>query len=287
MGAAHNHSLKGAVLSLAGLLPEGVIGIDAGMTMTKVARAAPRGIEVSAIETASLNEASLLGLRADAEVLGLTGARSELLTAQGRALSVPEIDAAAGGCVALLKAEDRTGDGEFMMALLGTGTAFAAVRPGSVAHLGGTALGGGSFTGIAHRVAPELSYDGAIGAAFAGDRRTVDMMISDVYPEGLGRIGPDLTAAHVARTGDGSTADFLAGLLNLHAESIAMIAAGRARMANCTRIVLCGGFVHNNARLVEGISAMGARFGNSVETIPAPGFAGAIGAALLAANTTA
>ena len=57
------------------------------------------------------------------------------------------------------------------------------------------------------------------------DRRKVDAMISDIYPDGVGRIGAELTAAHLARGTSGSVDDFLAGLLNLHGESIGQIAA--------------------------------------------------------------
>ena len=107
-------------------------------------------------------------------------------------------------------------------------------------------------------------------------------MISDVYPEGMGRIGPDLTAAHLSKRGNASLDDFFAGLLNLHGESIGQIAAGRARIAGINRIVLCGGFVHHNPRLVESIAHMAGLFGNAVEQVPHPGYAGAIGAALIA-----
>jgi pantothenate kinase len=145
-------------------------------------------------------------------------------------------------------------------------------------------MGGGSFWGIARRVAPELSYVDVLAAAARGERRNVDFdsMIADVYPEGIGRIGPDLTAAHLSKRGGGSTDDFLAGLLNLHGENIAQIACGRASMANAGRIVLCGMFVHENPALVNSLTDMATRFGVGVETVPVPGYAGAIGAALLA-----
>ena len=110
-------------------------------------------------------------------------------------------------------------------------------------------------------------------------------MISDVYPDGIGRVGPDLTAAHLAKRGDGSLDDFLAGLLNLHGENIAQIGASRAIIANIRRIVLAGGFAHGNPSLVASITSMAALFGVSVEVAPVPGFAGAIGAALVAADT--
>ena len=268
----------------ADLLPHGAAGIDAGMTLTKIAASTSTGIDMSARETPA-EDPAIPDLGADIGTIGVTGARAAALAPREGVVPVQEIDAAARGCIALLAAEDRLGDGAFLMALMGTGTAFASVHDGKAAHMGGTALGGGSFAGIAHRIAPEMNYRDWIAAAARGDRRNVDAMISDVYPEGIGRIGPDLTAAHLSRRGAGSLDDFLAGLLNLHGESIAQIAAGRARMANATRIVLCGMFVHDNPALVESLTQMLDLFGTSVETLPASGYAGAIGAALIAADS--
>lgn len=279
----HARTLHNELLSTATLrLPDGVVGIDAGMTLTKIARVTTEGIALTSAETAA-------GSTATAEIgtssrIGVTGARLGDIADAG-VVRVQEIDAAARGVVALLQSEARLGDGPFVMALLGTGTAFAAVRGDSVTHLGGTPLGGGSFAGIARRIDPSLTYAAVLAAAGRGDRRRVDEMISDVYPDGIGRIGPDLTAAHLAKRGDGSQDDFFAGLLNLHGENIAQIGASRAIIANIRRIVLAGGFVHGNPFLVASITSMAALFGVSVEATPAPGFAGAIGAAFAAAET--
>ena len=264
-------------------VPPGVIGIDAGMTLTKVARATADGIVLESRETnAGDGAASVYGDDRPETRVGLTGARVSSLDDAGRAVRVQEIDAAARGTSALLKAEERLGNAEFVMALLGTGTAFAAVRGTNVAHLGGTPLGGGSFAGIARRIDADLSYGAMIRQASRGDRRRVDAMISDVYPEGIGRVGPDLTAAHLSKTG-GAPEDVLAGLLNLHGENIAQIAASRGIIAGIRRIVLAGGFVHGNPALIGSITSMAALFGVGVEVAPQPGFAGAIGAALAAA----
>jgi activator of 2-hydroxyglutaryl-CoA dehydratase len=51
------------------------------------------------------------------------------------------------------------------------------------------------------------------------------------------------------------------------------------------RIVLAGGFAHNNPRLVTSITGMAGLFGMTVELTPWPGYAGALGAALAAAST--
>jgi type II pantothenate kinase len=254
------------------------------MTLTKIVRATSKGLTVASCETGSAEAAALIAEAfADGARVGTTGARVTGLPSGANAVVAQEIDTAARGCIALLHAEERLGAGDFLMALMGTGTAFASVRGGRVNHMGGTAMGGGSFSGIARRVAAELSYPDVLAAAARGDRRNVDSMIADVYPEGIGRIGPDLTAAHLSKK-NGSTDDFLAGLINLHGENIAQIACGRAAMVSAARIVLCGMFVHENPTLVKSLTDMTNRFGVAVETVPVPGYAGAIGAALIAAE---
>lgn len=279
----HAHSMHDATLANRDLLPSGAIGIDAGMTLTKVARASGDTLQLHATETRA--DAPGAGVdTAQAWRVGVTGARLGTLRFGSNVVKVQEIEAGALGTAALLRADDRIGDGEFLLALIGTGTAFAAVRGESVQHLGGTPMGGGSFAGIARRVDPTLSYDAMVAGAERGDRSRVDTLISDVYPQGIGRVGPDLTAAHLAHSLDGSLDDFLAGLLNMHGENIAQIAAGRANMARTRRIVLAGGFVHNNRYLVDSMTHMAGLFGMEVEVAPSPGFAGALGAALAASR---
>jgi type II pantothenate kinase len=262
------------------VLPEGAAGIDAGLTLTKVVVARDGRLHFSARETG----AGAAIAPAGAISIGVTGARSGAVPLTADAVQAPEIDAAARGVRALRALSGADADEPFVLALLGTGTAFAAVRDGKATHLGGTPLGGGSFSGIARRVDGTLAYAEMIAAAHRGDRRAVDAMVADAYPDGIGRIGPDLTAAHLEKATHGSLDDFLAGLLNLHAENIAQIAASRARIAQIPSLVLAGGFAHHNARLVEGITSMAALFGVSVAVSPAPGFAGAVGAALMAVD---
>lgn len=285
---SHSHAVHPEMLHLP-LLPEGAIGIDAGMTLTKVAHATPDGIVLDARETRTVFtdhgwSAMRNAARANGRA-GVTGAKIAVVPDPGEHLRVDELEASARGVVALLAAEHRLGDAPFLMAMLGTGTSFAIIRGNEIQHLGGTALGGGSFAGMAHRVDPSLTYESMITRAEHGDRRNVDTMVSDLYPDGIGRVSADMTAAHLAQRGQGSLDDFLAGLLNLHAESIAQIAASRARMADLTRLVVAGGFAHNNNVMMQMFGKIAGMFGISVETVAAPGYAGAIGAALIAAES--
>ncbi|MBF6601053.1 MAG: hypothetical protein IVW36_11140 [Dehalococcoidia bacterium] len=279
MTPAH-HAVEGGELRAPAALSGDAIGIEAGLTLTKVARAHAGTIVLSVHATPPPGEsAPAVDLPA-----GVTGARV-LLPASARALAVQEIEAAARGALVLLGSAGRPAPAEFVLALVGTGTAFAAVRGSVVRHLGGTALGGGSFAGIARRINATFDYPEMIARAERGDRRRVDTMVSDAYPEGIGRIGPQLTAAHLAKADDGAgTDDVLAALLNLHGENISQIAASRALVAQLPRIVFAGGFVHNNPTLVASLEAMVARFGIAAEVSPWPGFAGAVGAAVIAAE---
>jgi activator of 2-hydroxyglutaryl-CoA dehydratase len=109
-------------------------------------------------------------------------------------------------------------------------------------------------------------------------------MVSDAYPEGIGRIGGAMTAAHLAKRGDAALDDVLAALLNLHGENIAQIAASRAVIAQVPHLVLAGGFAQENHSLVASITAMTQLFGVRTDVAPHPGFAGALGAAIIAAG---
>jgi hypothetical protein len=96
----------------------------------------------------SLDDATAALLAAGATAtIGVTGARASLLGAAG--VSVQEIEAGARGTRALLECDGRLGDGEFLLVLLGTGTAFAAVRGATVQHRG--AAGGSPSPALPRR----------------------------------------------------------------------------------------------------------------------------------------
>ena len=272
------HGLRDARLDLR-LLPAGATGIDAGLTMTKFARGTDDGVLLTVRETPPATDP--LDELFEARATGITGAASACI-AVAQAVRSQEIEAAARGARALMASAGDVDDTPSLLTLLGTGTAFAAVRGDSVQHLGGAALGGGSFVGIARRIDAKLTYASMVAGAHRGDRRNVDIMVGDAYPDGIGRIGGDLTAAHLAGARDASTDDVLAGLLNLHGESIGQIAASRARIAGIGRILLAGGFAHDNDALVLSITKMCGLFGLPVVVAPHAGYAGAVGAGLAA-----
>lgn len=285
MPRSERHSIEDTILPNTGLLPEGTVGVDAGMTLTKVAQASQGRLMFEARETRTRvdEDFRLQFEREPRGPVGVTGARLARLRDGGGLVKVQEIEAAARGTRALLRFDDRDDD-QFLLVLMGTGTACAAVRGETVSHLGGTAMGGGSFAGIARAIDQGLTYEQMIAGAERGDRCQVDILISDIYPEGIGSVGPNMTASHLARSLECSIDDFLAGLMHLHGENIAQIMAARARVVGLSRLVVVGGFAHNNHSLIDSMSALVSMLGLSLEVPRWPGYAGALGAALVAAE---
>jgi hypothetical protein len=112
------------------LLPEGTAGIDAGLTLTKIARHIAGGVVFSACETSALLDggADVGAIAPDAASIGITGARGDHVRDGTGVVRSQEIEAAVRGAIALLGAN---APDAFVLALLGTGTAFAAVRDGA------------------------------------------------------------------------------------------------------------------------------------------------------------
>jgi hypothetical protein len=93
---AHAHVAAGGLLPHPGLIPDGALGIDAGITLTKVARGTATGIVFESGETGPSLERGTAWLAADkAASIGVTGARASLLRAAG--VPVQEIEAGARG----------------------------------------------------------------------------------------------------------------------------------------------------------------------------------------------
>ncbi len=111
--------------------------------------------------------------------------------------------------------------------------------------------------------------------------RRVDLSIRDVVGAGFSMLGANATASNFAKLKNCSRADLAAGIQNLVADSVAVLAVSTERQCDCNNIVFCGraplfGLVRK--RLEAAAELFGARF-----LFPQDfGFATAIGAALWA-----
>ena len=78
------------------------------------------------------------------------------------------------------------GLGEGLVANMGTGTSFTLYSDEGYRHLNGTGIGGGVLLGLSQRMLGISNPDELEALATLGDLSAVNIVIDDIYPQGLG-----------------------------------------------------------------------------------------------------
>lgn len=267
-------------------------GVDWGATLAKLALRRPGGPPELRLLPADDVDACVRAL-ADAGVarLGVTGGGASALARRfgGAVHAVNEFDAWASGAAALLAESEPMPPSRYLLVSLGTGTSVLLVDGASVARVGGTALGGGTLLGLAAGLIGTSDFERVVELAGRGSRREVDLLVSEIYPEGESPLPGDFIAASFGKlprrlrageaVGDADVAHALMGLL---AENVSRICVGLAAAAQVPRIVFCGSTLRGNAVLVGGLHLLTRALGREPVFLPRGEFAGALGALRLA-----
>ena len=213
------------------------IGIDAGISATKVVL-----LEGGAIRHTELWEGHpaptrmvtfLKGLHGVVEQVTLTGVGSKVLaerlakeTFGFKAEVVDEFEANAR------VARYACSEERFITVSMGSGTSFVLIDGAQSTHIGGSALGGGTLTGLMKLMLPCTDYDTLCELAGHGLPSRIDLQIGDVSPEPLPGLPTDVTAVCLGRASAQSRPeDIAAGLINLVLQNIGVMAflAGSGR----------------------------------------------------------
>lgn len=135
---------------------------------------------------------------------------------------------------------------EAIVVSMGTGTALIhAKRNGDkteVNYLGGTGVGGGTLIGLSKKLLEMDTVEHIEKLCEGGDLSKIDLRIGDiankeVYPD----LNTDLTAANFGNLSDLATkADLALGVVNMVAETIAMVSMFAAKSCGIKDIVLTG-----------------------------------------------
>ena len=129
---------------------------------------------------------------------------------------------------------------------MGTGTALIKAEKiedrTDIQYLGGTGVGGGTLIGLSKKILGMDTIEHIEKLCEGGDISKVDLRISDISNEKLyPGINVDLTAANFGNLSDiASKSDLALGIVNMVAETIAMISIFAARGHNVNDIVLTG-----------------------------------------------
>jgi type II pantothenate kinase len=264
----------------------GVAGADVGASLIKVAtREAGNGTRYHTFPAGDLEAAAARLAASRPARVAVTGGGAphlaRLLTSD--TARVAEFDAWSAGARHLLREGGREPE-RFLLVSLGTGTSALLVDPSGVRRVGGTALGGGTLVGLGRALLGTSRFEEIAALAAAGDRRRVDLLVRDVYPEGGFQLPPDINAAsfaRLARLAHGEApapADVAHALMGLVGENVALICCGLAAATGVEPIVFGGSPLRGNPALEDVLRLVCLAFGRQPIFLPQGEFAGALGA---------
>ncbi len=224
--------------------------------------------------------------------LAVTGGRHRVLPdAIGgtQVVKINEVQAIGRGGQALLGLEGAAREVSLMVASCGSGTALIKAQGDSYAHVSGSAVGGGTMLGLARLILGTMDPLEIEALAAQGDRNGADLSLADVITGPIGSLPADATAVNFGRLGrrsfhgEVSREDLAAALVNLIAQTIALITINAARAQGCEQVVLTGHMV-DMSTFREVVGLVGQYYAAELKVVDRPGYATAIGALLLAAG---
>ena len=267
-------------------LPSAAVGADVGATLVKLAiRNGAGETELDAVPAAALDDVARRVASLQPRRVALTGGGAGRLARliPSDTARIQEFEAWGTGAHRMLRQAGRDTE-RFLLVSVGTGTSAMLVDGGVVHRVGGTALGGGTVLGLGAALLGTRRFEEIVTLARGGDRRRVDLLVSDIYGDEEFSLPGDVNAASFAKLANlppDSTADLgdLAhGVMGLVGENVALICCGLAAATKVERIVFGGSTLRENDALVEILGGACRALGRDPLFLPGGEFAGAIGA---------
>jgi type II pantothenate kinase len=262
------------------------VGVDVGATLAKLAIREGSRVRYALLDSESLDLVAGEIFEARPEHVGLTGGGAQALSGLLDAEPVRVNEFAAWGAGMSTILESAGEPGRYVMASVGTGTSVLLADGLSVTRIGGTALGGGTILGLGALLLSTHSFDEITALAQTGERRHVDLRVSDIYRSGEFPLASELTAASFGKLARGDTAptreDLADALMGLVGENVALICGSLAAAAQVARVVFAGSTLRDNAALRNVLEQVTSAMGRAPVFPPDGEFAGALGALELA-----
>ena len=208
-----------------GAFPPDMVGVDAGATLCKVVRKA------ETLETRTFDSRDLTGVHRTIldwkpERVATTGGGAARLgaVAGAQVIRIPEFQAWAAGAPILADLEGIELPPCYLLVSLGTGISILLIENGAPRRIGGSALGGGSLLGLGRLLLGVERFDQITALAARGDRRRVDLLVGDIYPDASELPLPaDLNAASFGKLGSREPADVAHALVGMLGENTALL----------------------------------------------------------------
>lgn len=265
-------------------------GVDVGASLAKIVFLEADGELRFQLEPAGAVDAVARAVAASGAgrvgVTGAGGARLAALLDGATPVSVTEFAAWGAGAHHLLARSGQDAEQRRLIVSLGTGTSVMLADGMTVQRIGGTALGGGTLVGLAAALLGVEAFEELVALATRGDRRRVDLLVSDIYRPGEIALAGDLTAANFGKLAgsDRDAADVAHALMGLVGENVALICAGLGGALGVRDFVFAGSTLRRNPPLVEILGNIARATGGRTTFLADGEFSGAVGALLLATS---
>jgi type II pantothenate kinase len=260
------------------------LGVDVGASLAKLVSRAGAALRQELLPAADLAGVAERVAALGPATLGLTGAgASELARRLGsEGVRVTEFAAWGAGVRRLLAAQRADVTEPYLLVSVGTGTSVLLAQGMGVSRVGGTALGGGTVMGLGGLLLGGASFEEICGLAAKGDRRRVDLLVSDIYRPGEIALLGDATAANFGKPAvharAPAPADLAHAIMGLVGENVALICTGLAATHGVRRIVYGGSTLRTNPVLRDVLALITSAFGREPILLEGGEFAGALGA---------
>ncbi len=264
------------------IVPSGWAGVDLGATLAKLVFGQGKTAVWARFDSADLS-AVLSQLEVWApQKIAATGGGAHSLPPSLSGVPIPRIDeftAWAEGAPRVAREARLELPSSYLLVSLGTGTSVLEVLNGKARRVGGSALGGGTLLGLGRLLVQASTFAAIANLAQTGDRRKVDLLVSDIYRSGGIALPPDLNAASFGKLDSTRPEDLAHALMGLIGENVALIATALSRAAATSTVVYCGSTLEANPALEQILARTTEAFGNQALFLPGGAYCGAVGAA--------
>lgn len=256
------------------------VGIDAGASLLKLAAEGGSGRVTRVLPSHAVEEALAWVEAREPGRVGVTGGGGAALAERLRGAHLTsEFEAWSAGAAALLQEQGTPLELPYLVVSVGTGTAAIRADASGAERVGGTALGGGTLLGLGGLLLGTRDFARLAELASRGDRRNVDLLISEIYPD----FPADFSAANFGKPGLGDDApprreDLAHAIVCLVGENVGLMCGSLAAAAGVKRVVYGGSTLRANPAIRSIVDQMTRLRGAEPYFLVESEFAGAVGA---------
>ena len=166
---------------------------------------------------------------------------------------VPEFDSVGKGGLYLAGLE------KAIVVSMGTGTSIVAAQAGTVQHLIGSGVGGGTLIGLLGRLINVHDFETIEKLSEVGDLNQVDLTVGDITSLEIPGLKSDTTASNFGKVNDlVEDIDLAMGVVNMVFQSVRTASVLSARLMGLTDIIVTGNLTSLSAgrKVLQGFSEL-------------------------------